>query len=232
MCPIFVPTRSAADWKQLLAQPELHWKAGFSAMTLARAWEDRSHDGLPPEVAQILRGLLGADSPRLLVAIPEYQVALPGGARASQTDLVVLARAVEGLLAIAIEGKVDESLGPTVGEKRAEKSAGVHTRLAYLLEELQLAKCPDEIRYQLLHRTVSALQIARDFDAACAVMLIHSFSPTKKWYADFAAFAALSGVEASEGQLLALGERRGMPLYIGWCVGDQKYRATADVPTL
>ena len=54
-----------------------------------------------------------------------------------------------------------ESLGPTVGQKRSEKSTGVDERLAYLLKELEVANCTDEIRYQLLHRTVSALVIGK-----------------------------------------------------------------------
>lgn len=224
---ILVPTSSVDDWKRLLAQPELHWKPGFSAVALARAWESASPTGFPLEVARALctAGRTDWTDLRLLLAIPEYRVPLPGGARASQTDLFALARGEIGLIAIAIEGKVDESLGPTVGQKRAEKSDGVDERLDYLEKTLELqAPSPDRIRYQLLHRTVSALTIARDFAAESAIMLVQSFSPSGKWHSDFQAFAKLFGAEPEIGTLALIGVRAGIRLYIGWCVGDQRFR--------
>jgi hypothetical protein len=51
----------------------------------------------------------------------------------------------------------------------------------------------DDIGYQLLHRTVSALLTARAFHAGTAVMLVHSFSPESRWREDFEAFAAALG---------------------------------------
>ena len=234
MAQILVPTTSAEDWKRLLAQPDLHWKPGFSAMTLARSWESAAKAGFPPEVAAALRTGRGDwHQLRLLLAIPEYHVALPGGARASQTDLVAFGRAESGLVALAIEGKVDESLGPTVGQKRAEHSAGVDERLSYLERILGLSSpCPDGIRYQLLHRTVSALRIAQDFAAASAVMLVQSFSPSSKWHTDFEAFAALFGVSPRIGSVAAIGDRDGIALYIGWCVGDQAFRSEVIAPVV
>ena len=235
MAQILIPTTSAEDWKGLLAQPDLHWKLGFSAMTLARSWEAAAPTGFPPEVASLLSTAHRSDwqALRLLIAIPEYHVALPGGARASQTDLVAFARGETGLVAIAVEGKVDESLGPTVGQKRAEKSAGVDERLEYLEKALSLrGPCPDGIRYQLLHRTVSAIRIAKDFAAESAVMLIHSFSPSNKWHQDFEAFASLLEGASKAGTLLSIGERAGIKLYIGWCRGDQRFREAVEMPPI
>jgi len=64
-----------------------------------------------------------ADDPRLndldlVLAVPEWRVDLPGGTRPSHTDLLVLMRGTSGLSARAVVGKVDEPLGPTVGDKR------------------------------------------------------------------------------------------------------------------
>ena len=219
---IYVPTESYQDWKRLLAQPDLHWKAGYSAMTLAQSWE--AAQGFPPEVAAVLASTADPvlQDLSMLVAIPEYQVALPGGDRASQTDLLVLARGREGLVAVAVEGKVDETFGPTVEQKRAENSKGVNTRLQFLAESLGLTEpIPGHVRYQLLHRTVSALLIAEQFSARAAIMLMHSFSPTNKWFDDFADFAALFGVQAWIGSVQDVGLRRNLPLFIGWCSGEQ-----------
>jgi hypothetical protein len=230
---ILLPTSSFADWKKLLAKPDLHWKAGFSAMTLARAWEEAKDSGFPAEIAALLKTAARSDwdDPTLLLAIPEYRVPLPGGARASQTDLMALARTDKGLIAIAVEGKVDESLGPTVEQKREEESPGVDARIKYLCETLGISNdCPGTIRYQLLHRTVSAIQIAREFFAESAVMIIHSFSPDKKWLGDFQRFATLLGADAQPGRLCLVGKRGGVQLYLGWAVGDQKFRAAVSEP--
>ena len=225
---IYIPTESHANWQRLLAKPDRHWKEGFSAMTLARAWEAAEHTGFPPEISKMLASV---DAPELqglslLLAIPEFQVDLPGGNRPSQTDVLALASGPEGLVAIAVEGKVDEPFGPTLADKRADASDGAKERMRFLLECLDL---PDTIegaiRYQLLHRTASALLIAKQFYARAAVMLVQSFSPTNKWFSDFEAFAALFKVAPRMGELVAIGsERQGVSLYIGWCCGDQRFR--------
>ena len=225
---ILVPTRSPEDWKRLLAKPDLHWKPGYSAMTLALSWE-AAHPHVPPEVVSALRS---AGTPLLsyldlLLAIPEYQVDLPGGQRPSQTDVLALMGGSAGLVAVAVEGKVDEAFGPTVGQKRAEHSSGVDERLAWLIERLGLTSVPDGIRYQLLHRTASALIVAEDFHAAAAVMLVHSFSPTDRWFDDFSAFAELLGVQAGIDRVGRVRNEMGIPLFIGWCKGDQAFRERA-----
>ena len=194
-------------------------------MSLAQSWE-AAHPVVPPEITATLEssGDHALSGLELLLAIPEYEVELPGGTRPSQTDVLALMRGTSGLVIVAVEGKVDETFGPTVGEKRAEASVGVDARLAWLLEQLALSDVSAEIRYQLLHRTVSALVIGRQFDAAVAVMLVHSFSPTGKWFEDFDAFCHLFGTEARVGTAVHLGEFEGMPLFVGWCKGDQRFR--------
>jgi hypothetical protein len=76
---ILVPTQSAQDWKRLLAEPEKHWKPGYSAMLMAQAWENA--DGLPNEIMAAFNaspddyfGNLG-----LVLAIPEYKISLQVG---------------------------------------------------------------------------------------------------------------------------------------------------------
>lgn len=229
---ILVPTKSYGDWQRLLAKPDRHWKAGYSAMTLARAWEAAEPIGFPPEVKRVFDS---NDSPELkklslLLVIPEFQVNLPGGEHPSQTDVLAIAHGPEGLVVIAVEGKVDEEFGPTIGKKHAEKSDGVEERLRFLLGYLDLpAAVPESIRYQLLHRTASSLLIAEQFYARAAVMLVHSFSPSDRWFEDFEAFAALFGVKPRIGELVAVGKRQGISLYLGWCRGEQGFRGAEGV---
>ena len=221
---ILVPAASHEEWRKLLAQPDRHWKQGFSAMSLARAWHEGN--GFFPEIHAMFVDSTNPDlqSVQPLLTIPEYQVPLPGGERASQTDVFVLAKTATGLMTIAVEGKVEEPFGPTISERRQNPSSGAVTRIEYLLRCLDLSEMPGTCRYQLLHRTVSAVLTAQMFFAKTAVMLVHSFSPTDRWYDDFAAFAELFQVHPQIGRLLSVGKRGGVDLYIGWCKGDQRFR--------
>jgi hypothetical protein len=104
---------------------------------------------------------------------------LPGGSRASQTDLFALARSGSDLISIAVEGKVAEAFDTTVGEwldRRAaeqakrgrtrQPSAQTRKRLAFLCELLQLEEGDIlDLRYQLLHRTAAAILEAQRFAA-------------------------------------------------------------------
>ena len=77
---IFVPSVSGSDWQRLLGKPELHWKSGHSAMSAAACWED-SEPRLPPEISSALEatGEKTFASLELLMAVPEWEVELPGG---------------------------------------------------------------------------------------------------------------------------------------------------------
>jgi hypothetical protein len=135
---------------------------------------ENASDELPPEVKQSFQTSGQSDllDLKLMMAIPEWEVELPGGMRSSHTDVLVLASNKEALVVIGVEAKVDEPFGPTLGKKRAEKSTGQSKRIDYLHTVLRLdVPLKDEIRYQLLHRTVSALRTAQDFHADAAVML-------------------------------------------------------------
>jgi len=221
---IFIPTKTGTDWQGLLAKPKLHWKKGASAMTAAAAWEDAGN-ALPKEIAATLNS--SGDEPlhdlKLLAAFPEWEVSLEGGETASHTDLLALARNEKGLCVIAVEAKVDEDFGPLLRDKRAEASAGQGKRLDYLHSMLGVPHFDDLIRYQLLHRTASALLTAREFHAQAAVMLVHSFGDKPTLRADFDAFCnALSTRQLSSGVHVAptFSSPR---LYIGWCSGNRKY---------
>ncbi len=218
----FVPTTGPDDWRRLLAEPEKQWRAGFSAHALAHCWEQAQ--GFPPEVAGVFAqsAIPAFEHLELLLAFPEYRVPLPGGARPSQNDLFVLARGGDGqLVAIMVEGKVAEPFGPTLGEWQAAESPGRRKRLAFLTALLGLGDVPDYIRYQLLHRTASAVIEARRFNARSAVMLVHSFSPDAAWFGDFQAFLGLFGVQAQHNQLCQLRQLDGINVYAGWVQGRQ-----------
>jgi hypothetical protein len=219
---ILVPSSGPDDWRRLLAEPEKHWARQRSARTLAHCWEDA--DGFPTEVRRILSQHPDLAIAEPLLILPEWKVPLPGGARPSQNDVWVLAKNQTGLISLAVEGKVDEPFDKTIGEWKADASSGKEQRFAYLSEVLGTGQpIPDSIRYQLIHRTASAIIEAERFDARLAVMLVHSFSPNNEWFEDFRAFAALFGRTAEVGCLVMATATKGLPLYLGWVHGDERY---------
>jgi hypothetical protein len=220
-------TAGPSDWQSLLAEPTKHWLTGYSAKTLAHCWE--AADGFPPEVS----AALGASTDPLLshleplLAVPEFKVSLPGGERASQNDIFVLARSSAGPVSIMVEGKVNETFGPTLDDWRADASPGKTTRLAFLLRAIGLPKqIAGDIRYQLLHRTASAVIEGERYRAKAAVLLVHSFSAKRAGWADYRAFLDLFGVRAEVGKPQRLGEQQSMPLFAIWVPGDPRFLAS------
>ncbi len=197
-------------------------------MSAAACWEEADPD-LPSEVLAVLNAAADpaiADL-ELLAAIPEWEVALPGGERASQTDVMAIARNSQGLVILGIEAKVNEPFGPTLKEKKSKASIGQLARITYLEAELERSKpFPETIRYQLLHRSVSALLTAREFHAPAAVMLIHSFSPKSAWRSDFTDFCENLNCEELTPDLFEVPGIKGLRLILGWCKGNEKYLET------
>ncbi len=218
---IYLPSRGAEDWRALLADPKKHWRSGFSAMTLARCWE--AADGLPPEIAAMFAEF-GA-KPELLVGLPEHKVPLPGSNRGdSQSDLFAIVRVGDKTIAATIEGKVDEAFDKTLANWLVNASPGKRERLAYMCDLLGLTQpLPGDVYYQLIHRTAAAVIEARRFKTDAACMIVHSFSPTGKWFDAFERFAAMLGVPAKLGKLLHVRPNDVLPLYIGWAAGDPRF---------
>ena len=221
----YTPTNGPDGWRALLADPEKHWRTGYSAKSLAYCWEEAK--GFPSSVRKALD-----DSPytafhdlKLAAGFPEHKVPFPPmDARPSQNDLFVLGKGTEGLVSIAVEGKVSESFDKLVAEWKVPMSPGKNERLGYLCDLLQLERgALDAVRYQLLHRTASALIEADRFCAGHALMLVHSFSQTHQWFDDYVTFARLVGVEAQVGKIHHIGRRGGVELYLGWVTGEAEY---------
>jgi hypothetical protein len=228
---IFVPTRTASDWQRLLAKPELHWKSGRSAMTAAACW-DQAADRLPRDIAQVLSS---SDVPelkdlRLLLAVPEWEVPLPGGSRPSFTDVLAVATNRSGVCTIAVEAKAGEDFGPTIAARRLEASVGQESRLAYL-QELLGRQFEGTIRYQLLHRTASAIIAARDFHARTTVMLVHAWNSTPEQRRDFEVSIAMGG-EDRGANVRAIPRSDAPSLFLAWCDGDPEFlRASLSIST-
>jgi hypothetical protein len=213
---IFVPATSVDDWRQLLADPDKHWKDGKSAMLVANEWQ--SADGFPPHLVSALAAAPKPINSLIpLIILPEHKVAIPGGARASQNDVWVLASHSGGLASISVEGKVSEPFGETVSDWLVDASTGKLERIGFLLDLLGLPPTPPgTIRYQLLHRVASAIIEAKRFRANLALSIVQSFSHDDDGFADFEAFCGLFGKSVKVGQVINLGVHQGIPFYVAW----------------
>lgn len=224
MANFYTPSDKPEDWQQLLAKPDVHWKSGYSAKSLAYSWTEAR--GFPPEVQSALDR--SHESPledlTFLLGFPEYDVDLPGGRRPSQNDIFVFARGADGLVSIAVEGKVSESFDRPVDKRFKEPTPGEAQRLEYLLDLLQLdRKSVGAIGYQLIHRTASAILEARKFGSRHAVMLVHSFSQTLEHFSDYKNFCALFGAEVESNMIYRAKAFDDCTLYLGWVVGDPEF---------
>jgi hypothetical protein len=239
---IYLASRGPEDWRRLLRDPAKQWRKGFSARTLAYCWEAASGDW-PRSIKQALREsgselLAGA---RILIAFPEHAVPVGGAGGDSKADLWLLARSGDSLISVAVEGKVDEPLGELVSDwlrtreleaERRGRPTNAPRRRELLEQRLRLRpEQTNSLRYQLLHRTASALIEAERFKADVAVMLVHSFGPKRTGFEDFARFVAAMGGEPPEGDAIVLVGRRGtVDLYLGWAHGEDEYLTAKSVP--
>lgn len=217
MRKIYGPTSGPQSWQALLADPLKHWRTGYSARTLAHCWE--AADGLPPEVA----ALFGFNT-ELLIAIPEHKVSLRDAGRESQTDVFALVKSNNRTIAVAVEGKVNESFGPIIRDWYLDPSPGKQQRLAFLCDLIGV-RCPPpgDVHYQLFHRTASAVIEAERFKTDDAAMVVHSFSPENKWFDAYAAFLDLFDLTAERGRLACKTLSDGRTLHFGWAIGDQRF---------
>jgi hypothetical protein len=225
MANYYTQTNGANDWRKLLLDPKKQWKSGYSAYELAHCWEDAIN--LPVCVEDVLSKsqIPIFEKIDILFGFPEYKVSLPGGNTSSQNDLYVLAKSQETdeLITIMVEGKVSEPFGETVAVWKGQNpSVGKKQRIAYLLEQLDLNESNIlNKRYQLLHRTASSLIEARKVNAKNALMLVHSFSETGKWFDDYREFVELFNLNASKDAVVGPVILNGVKLYFGWVSGKK-----------
>lgn len=225
MSKIFIPANQPEDWRPLLAEPDKHWKTRYSAKALAYCWQEV--DDFPESVRNVFEksGIELFHKIEFLFAFPEYKVSLPGGSHPSQNDIFILAKGNNQLVSIMVEGKVSEQFGETIAEWKKENSEGKQTRLKFLLKKLQLENNQiDAIRYQILHRTASAIIEAEKFKAENALMLVHSFSQSDEWFDDYQQFLTLFNLKGIKPDSLIRAKNiNGIDLYLSWIRGEKKY---------
>ncbi|MBP0465882.1 hypothetical protein J5Y09_18290 [Roseomonas sp. PWR1] len=190
------------------------WQPGKSACELARSWV--AADGIPPSVRAVLDTCPDYQRAELIEGFFEREIELAGRGAASQTDLMAFVKAAGGYAVVAVEGKAEEVFGPTVVEWD-NGSPNKQVRLRSLCDTLGLdAAAVGSIRYQLLHRTASAIYEAQRYRCDRALMLVHSFSPTRTSFSDFVAFAQLLQCPVDIGAISPPRRCAGVELRLGW----------------
>jgi len=224
---IYRPTQEAGDWESLLDNPAKDWKSGFSAKTLAHCWEDVR--GLPKSVKDALNRPNGPfNDVQPLLILPEHKVSLPGHNKRSQCDVWVLAKDSRELISITVEGKVSESFGnEDMGQWMKDASKGKIKRIEFILSKLELGHVPEDIpeniRYQLLHRTAAAVIVAERFEAQHAIILVHSFSDSNENFEDFARFLDLYELIAEVNHTKSKELNSGITLHLAWAKGETEF---------
>jgi hypothetical protein len=203
------PLGNTQDARAYLADPIKHWRPKYSAFELATAW--LGADGIPPKVESLLRTAFGAHE--IVEGFFEKQTKLDDFGRPSQTDLLLFLRVSAGFAVVGVEAKAKETFGPIVSEW-----GGNPHRLDDLCKRLGLhPENVQDLRYQLLHRTVAVLLETEKYGASDAVMLVHSFDPDDASLEDYRAFAKCLGLsDADPDKLTSSTQLDGITLQLGW----------------
>jgi hypothetical protein len=228
---IFVPSMGPGHWRALLADPYRQWRREKSAWELAVSWESRrdTQSGLPAEVEEALSSAPELRGAQLLLALPEHRVVLDDERRPSQNDLWAVLRTESGYLSMTVEAKAGEEFDKPIEQWMADDSPGKARRLEFLRANLELdALPPPHVRYQLVHRTASAVLEARRWRMPKALMLVQSFCESPTSWQDFTVFAQLLGCSATRGGLARAARPRDVTLFLGWVDSPKAADAAAS----
>jgi hypothetical protein len=178
--------RDISDWRDWTRPKKtVQWKAGRSAMELARAWFTSPVPVIPPEIEALLASRPETADARLTDGWPELSTKLPERGEGRNHDLVLRGRCASGELLVAVEAKVDESLGPPIGEY-SQKSKNTKGSRAFVRIDALLAMAfghsanPNRapwsgLQYQLLTALCGTAIEAGSRNCDVAVLIVHEF---------------------------------------------------------
>lgn len=193
-----------------------HFKEGHSAFELTHRWKNVG-SRMPEPIYSIFQnsGITDVRDIEILQIYVEYPVFLDSLRTPSKNDLMIFCKStIAPKIVVAVEAKCAETFAervqtwirapdsPNSRKQRKLFKAPVsivgrkEKRLAFLNEVLSVTISPDShLRYQLLHRTASAILTARQTFANIAVVLIQAFTQSDSNYADFMEFCKFLGIQ-------------------------------------
>ena len=194
-----------------------HWKEGRSAKSLVDQWW--ATNDFPAPIRALLDQADEWRGAELVDAFVERCTSLADGRPSdSQSDLLAVVGLPDRLGVLSIEAKVDEGFDRTVSEWLARPSAGKEVRLTKLCALFGLDPASvGLLRYQLFHRTASAVIEARRYRATQAAMIVQSWSPRADGFDDYSRFCVAIGLgEPSLDQISPAISIGGVVLRLGW----------------
>lgn len=178
---------SIADWRSWTRpKAEYHWRAGRSAMELARAWFTSPVPICPPEVESLLESHPVTAGVALTEGWPEYVTPLPERGEGRNHDLLFVGCRDGRGVVVSVEAKVDEPFGERIGDYwHSARKSKKRTRAPERIESLVSmvfgpgtradAKPWSLLRYQLLTAVAGTAIEAAHRNADTAVLIIHEF---------------------------------------------------------
>lgn len=212
---LHVPLEAPEDVIPHLGSPG-HYKEGYSAFCLVNSW--MADNEIPELVGLTLDTVPALQGAKLLEGFLEREVSLGDGARHSQTDLLCLLDIRNELAVMSVEGKVRESFGQLVSKELETASDFKKSRIERLAQFLGLSlEKAKPLRYQLIHRTASAIFESQRFHSKTAIMMVHSFDAADAGFTDYCRFAEAIGFGQVE-PTYTVGPKLfdGISLYLGW----------------
>ena len=202
-------------WRELLADPPRHWRNDPSVERLADAWAASA----PKPPAEVRAAWAGTPFERFepTIAIPAYDVELPGGWHPVHNDLLIAGTLGDELGIVMAQGKVDGSMGPHIDEVLHNPLPGKLVRIGYLKNVLELPDpLPESTCYNLLDRTASPLIEAIRLEARYAAMIVMAFGSLDPCLEEYRQFAGLFGASGDPDRLEHLPPHENPELWIGW----------------
>lgn len=185
--------RPILDWQDWEAPKEdYQWKAGRSAMELARAWFTSPAPIVPKELRDLLASHSLTMGVRIEEGYPELMTPLPERGEGRNHDLVLRGKSGGTRTTICVEAKVDEPFGDqsvedywTVARKKRERADLRPTRAPERIEALLrlvfgVGASPDRapwgnLRYQLLSAIAGTVLQAVHDESFFAIFVVHEF---------------------------------------------------------
>lgn len=222
----FQPVSKPLEWKKYVRDAETKWVPEGSAMELACCWQKTPAD-FPSEVKLAFDRSGTASS--FLLGIPEYKVDMPGEGLPASNNLLVLSTIDHRLCPIIVEGNKNGTFGEYCDHESLQDERH-RERRKLMFADLGLSEdsfVPSKLRYQLMHRTLSAIYVAHAFCADRCMVLVHRIGHDDNEhdaFIDYKYFLGLFGVDAQKG-IIQRARVAGLQLMFLWVEDRNIYSA-------
>ncbi len=185
--PNGTPITSYQEWTK--PKKDYQWKAGRSAMELARSWFRNDILSPPDELISLLHSSTRLKDLQFTSGIPEQVTPLPERGEGRNHDLALIGNTNNEQVTITIEAKADEPFGSdtileyyTKAIKRSNN--GISTKVPERIEQLLAMVDPDipvanskwkDVRYQLLTALCGTILQGQTDGSSLAILVIHEF---------------------------------------------------------